>query len=215
MFDTIGNVDFTFYAILGVSLFFLILITVVMIYFVFRYSKKRNPVSTDIRGNIALEITWTVIPTLIAMWMFWLGWESYMGLRKVPENAIRYHVTGRMFEWEVEYPNEKIASQIVVPQGKPVHLTITSEDVIHSFYVPAFRIKVDAVPKMNTYAWFNAEKLGDYDLFCAEYCGAGHADMTSIIKIVTPEQYQNFIKSEAEDWEEYQEILEEQQEEES
>lgn len=207
--NAVSQVDMTFYYILGISLFFLVSITAVMIYFVFRYSKKNNPVASDIRGHVGLEVLWTVIPTLIAMSMFYFGWESYLGLRTVPKDALKFEVVGRMFEWEFHYPNGKEADQLIVPKGKAIHLMITSEDVVHSFFLPSHRIKVDAVPKMQTYVWFQADKIGDYTLFCAEYCGTGHADMTSVVKIVDPEQYRLFAKSDADDWEEYQEELEE------
>jgi cytochrome c oxidase subunit II len=201
----VTQIDNAFIYIIGVSLVILTLITIAMIYFVFRYSRKRNPKPTDIRGNWFLELIWTIIPTAIALSMFYIGWTSYISLRDVPPDAIQIKVAGEMFAWVFEYPNGKeVYEEMVVPVGKPIKMNVTSSDVLHSFFVPAFRIKVDAVPEMTTYAWFLPDSIGTYDILCAEFCGTGHADMTGRIKVVSEEEYNTWLaaedKDDEEDW---------------
>lgn len=192
--DPVAGVDRTFLYIIGFSVAFLTFITALMIYFVFRYRASRHPVPEDIRGNTRLELAWMVIPTLIALSMFYFGWQSYLGLRNVPEGAIEIGVEGEMFAWNFTYPNGKLSRDLlVVPLGKPVKLNISSKDVIHSLSIPAFRIKMDAVKGMQTYVWFMAEKLGDYDILCTEFCGTGHSDMTAGLKIVSADAYRQWL----------------------
>lgn len=192
--NPVAGVDKVFLYIIGFSLFFLVFITVLMVYFVFRYRASKHPQPRDIRGNTKLELAWMVIPTLIALSMFYFGWESYLGLRKVPPGAIEIDVLAQMFSWNFTYPNgKKSENLLMVPQGKPIKLNITSKDVIHSFSLPAFRIKVDAVKGMKTYIWFLADKPGKYKIFCTEYCGVGHSEMIADLNIVSPKAYEGWI----------------------
>lgn len=192
--DPVAGVDRVFLYIIGFSIVFLIFITGLMIYFVIRYRATRHPEPQDIRGNMKLELAWMVIPTFIALFMFYLGWESYLGLRNVPPDAIEIDVVAQMFSWNFTYPNGKTSEDLLmVPQGKPIKLNITSKDVIHGFSLPAFRIKVDAVKGMQTYTWFVADKPGQYKIFCTEYCGIGHSEMMADLKIVSPQAYQKWL----------------------
>ena len=197
MYDSLvgQQIDYAFYYIAGFSLFFLVAITVTMIYFVWRYDAKRHPVAVEIPGNVWLELLWTIVPGLIALSMFYVGWQSYISLRTVPSGAIPVKVEAQMFSWEFEYPGEKISKEeLVVPVGKPIKIELTSKDVVHSLFIPAFRIKIDATPRMTTYAWFQPEKIGNYDIFCAEFCGNGHADMRAVLRVVSEEDYQAWVK---------------------
>ena len=190
MGDVIKQVDAVFVYIIGFSLALLLLITAVMIYFLFRYGEKKNPKAADIRGNFLLELTWMVIPTIIALSMFYFGWESFLGLRGVPKDAIQIQATGMQFAWVFKYPNGKESEAfLMVPEGKAVKLNLTSLDVIHGFYLPAFRIKMDAIKNMKTYAWFQAQPAGNYTIYCTQYCGVGHADMTAMLRIVPEKDY--------------------------
>jgi cytochrome c oxidase subunit 2 len=192
--DAVDRVDAVFLYILGISLVLLTLVTVVMIYFAIRYRRSRNPEPSDIRGNWMLETVWTVIPTILVLSMFYYGWQSYLGLRNVPEDAIEIGVIGQQFSWVFVYPNEKVAEyELVVPQGKAIKLNITAEDVNHSLFIPAFRIKMDAVPGMETFTWFFADEIGQYDVLCTEYCGAGHSEMTAILRIVPDSEYRAWL----------------------
>ncbi|MBF0257910.1 MAG: cytochrome c oxidase subunit II, partial [Desulfamplus sp.] len=150
----------------------------------------------DIRGDWKLEVIWTVIPTLIAMSMFWVGWSSYAGLRNVPKNALEIETIAQMYSWIFIYKNGKETdNELVVPIGRPIRLNVTSDDVIHGLFIPAFRIKVDAVPGVHTYAWFYPEKIGKFSVQCTEFCGIGHADMTAQLKVVTEDEYNEWLKS--------------------
>jgi len=195
--DPVKGVDLAFWYILGISFILLIGITGLMIYFVIRYSRSRNPVPSDIRDNLNLEVVWTVIPTIIALTMFWVGWQSYLGLRNVPEDALEIDVAGQMYSWIFMYENGKeVENELVVPLGKAVKLNIESWDVIHSFFIPAYRIKVDAVKGMQTYAWFNADREGEFDIFCTEYCGVDHSYMLAKLKIVPEQEYLEWLEKE-------------------
>ncbi len=189
-----AGIDKVLFYIIGFSFVLWFAITITMIYFVWRYHEKRHPKAADIRGHVGLEIVWTVVPLLIVLPMFYYGWESYMGLRNVPPDALTINVKARMFEWEFDYPGGKQSQNIlVVPEGKAVRLNIESEDVVHSLSIPAFRIKVDAVAGMPTYTWFLADKAGEYTIFCTEYCGVGHSDMTATLKIVPYDDYKTWL----------------------
>jgi cytochrome c oxidase subunit II len=190
-------VDQAFWYIFGVSIFLLFAITVVMVYFVIKYRRSKNPVASDIRDNYKLEIIWTIIPTLIALSMFYVGWTSYVGLRTVPEDAMEVEVTAQMFSWLFLYDNDKeTENELVVPQGQAIKLNISSIDVVHSFYLPAFRVKVDAVKGMPTYAWFMADEVGEYDIQCTEYCGTDHSAMIAKLRIVPQEEFDIWIEEE-------------------
>ena len=190
-------VDRTFLLIFGVSAAILIGITVLMVWFVIRYHHTRHPEAADIRGNVWAEILWTLIPTILVMGMFSYGWESFKALRSVPADAMRVQVTARMWSWVFEYENGKRASTLRVPVDRPVRLDMTSADVLHSFFVPAFRIKMDTVPGMQTYAWFQAQRTGEYDVLCAEYCGLRHANMLSTVEVMTEEDFRAWYEGAA------------------
>lgn len=193
--NPVKQVDQAFYYILGISLVMLVLITLTMVVFVIKYRRSKHPYPEDIRGNWKLEVIWTVIPTIIFLSMFSFGWSSYTGLRSVPSGALEIEVEAQMFSWLFYYPEGKESeNELVVPLGKAIKLTITSMDVLHSLYVPAFRVKADAVKGMTTYVWFNADKIGDYDIMCAEYCGVDHALMKGIVRVVSPEEYQAWLE---------------------
>lgn len=186
----VQGVDLTFWYILGISIVLLFGITVVMVWFVIKYRRSKNPVASDIRDNYLLEIIWTVIPTLIALSMFYVGWQSYLGLRTVPKDAMDIEVIAQQYSWIFVYQDDKESeNELVVPVGKAIKLNISSVDVIHSFFLPAFRIKVDAVKGMPTYAWFFADKVGEYDIQCTEYCGVDHSAMVAKLRIVPEEEY--------------------------
>ena len=194
MKNIVSQVDWVFLFIIAFSLAILAVIMAVTVYFFFRYNRKRNPEPSALRGNWKVEVVWMVVPTLIALSMFYFGWESFLGLRTVPSDAININVKAMQFEWVFEYPNKKSSDGLlVVPQGRAVKINLTSLDVIHGFYVPAFRIKMDALKGMKTYAWFYADRIGEYSIFCTQYCGVGHADMTATLRIVPVNEYNDWL----------------------
>lgn len=194
----VQGVDLAFWYILGISVILLFGITATMVYFVVKYRRSKHPVPADIRDNYTLEIMWTVVPTLIALSMFYVGWTSYLGLRNVPEDALEIEVTAQMFSWIFTYPNDKeTENELVVPYGKAIKLNIESIDVLHSFGLAAYRVKVDAVRGVPTYAWFIADKIGEYDIQCAEYCGVDHSYMRAVLKVIPEDDYLEWLEVEA------------------
>ncbi len=193
---TVEAVDPVFYFIFGVSAVMLIGITIAMIWFVIRYNRKRCPVPESQKDdNFWLETTWTVIPTIIVLLMFWFGWEGYLSLRRIPDNAMPVQANARMWSWLFTYENGKTSDKLYVPVGQPVKVKLIADDVLHSFYVPAFRVKRDCVPGMETYAWFVADEAGSYDLFCAEYCGVAHADMVTTVEAVPAADFKAWLEA--------------------
>jgi len=190
---TAQAVDNVLIYIFGFSLILLLGITAVTVYFVIRYRRSKCPEPTSqAHGHLGLEILWTVLPTLIVLTMFWYGWSNYLGLRQVPDNALEIKATARMWSWQFQYPDGRRESKLYVPVGTPIKVIMTSVDVLHSFFAPAFRVKRDTVPGMETYVWFTATEPGSYDIFCAEYCGTGHADMITTIEALNAEDYRQW-----------------------
>jgi len=192
----VEGVDFTLYLILGISIFFLVGITAVMVYFLFRYRKKKNPVATNIEHNNTLEIIWTVIPTILVLIMFWYGWTGYRPMLTAPKGAMEIDAIAQMWKWTFKYPDGKISDTLVVPINEPVKLNLISKDVLHALYIPAFRVKQDVVPGDEKMMWFTAQKLGTYDILCAEYCGQLHSYMLSSITVVERKNYDTWLITE-------------------
>lgn len=184
----VEGVDTAFAVILGISFFFILLITSVMIYFIIKYNRKRNPKATQIKGSVTLEIVWTLIPTALVIVMFYFGWRGWRSMHDIPKDAMKITTIARMWSWTFEYENGKITDTLYVPINEPVVLDLQATDVIHSLYIPAFRLKQDMVPgKKEQFMWFIPGELGEFDLFCAEYCGLRHAFMTTSV-VVMPEK---------------------------
>ena len=178
-----GKVDAVFLFILALCVAFLIFITFLMVYFVIKYSRKKHPKGQDIEGNTWLEIVWTLTPTVLFLVMFYYGWTSFNYMRSVPRDAMVIDVTARQWAWSFTYPNGKRSTELVVALNKPVKLELHSLDVIHGFYVSAFRLKEDVVPGKQNYTWFTPTQLGSFDIQCTVICGPNHARMLS--KVVT------------------------------
>lgn len=191
------SVDNAFFFILGVSLFFLLLITVLMIVFVIKYNKKRNKKAVNIHGNIPLEIAWTVIPTLLVLVMFWYGWTGYKEMSEIPEDAYTIDIQGQMWLWKFKYPNGVQTDSLFIPVNTNIKVNLKSLDVNHSFYVPAFRIKKDVIPGRKNTAWFKATKEGVYNMFCAEYCGMKHSYMITKVVVLPVNDFNKLINSKA------------------
>jgi len=193
--NPLKEIDQTFIFITGFSLIMVIGITVAMLVFLFKYRRSVHPEPADIRGSYLLETLWTVLPTAIVLFMFYLGWQSFMGLRNVPPGAVEIKVYGQQFSWVLEYPNGKqIENEMVVPVRKPVKLTVTSLDVIHSLFIPSFKVKMDAVKGMKNYLWFFPDQEGEYSFYCTFYCGVGHSDMRGVLRVVSEPDYQKWLQ---------------------
>ncbi|MHB8880515.1 MAG: cytochrome c oxidase subunit II [Thermodesulfovibrionales bacterium] len=183
------TVDSVFLFITAISVALLAGITVTMIYFVLRYSRARNPEAENVPDNHLLEVVWVVIPLLIVLAMFFAGLKGFRFMRTVPANAMPVKAFGQMWRWDFVYENGQTSDELVVPVGRPVQLLITSRDVLHSLFIPAYRIKEDAVPGRQTYLWFLPDSPGIYDLFCSEYCGEGHSAMITRVRALPAAEF--------------------------
>jgi cytochrome c oxidase subunit II len=178
--------DEVFFLVFALAVVFLVGITAVMIYFVIRYSRNRHPVAEQIEGHTWLEITWTLVPLVIFLAIFYYGWTNYEFMRLAPRDSMVVKVTARQWNWSFEYPNGKVTRELFAPVDRPMKLEIRSVDVVHGFFVPSFRLKIDAVPARANTAWFQATKLGSYDIECTVICGVDHSKMLSKV-IIVPE----------------------------
>jgi cytochrome c oxidase subunit II len=190
--------DDTFFFIVGISVTLLALNTGLMLYFVYRFSRKRHPQAEEVKENVSLEILWTIIPTILVMAIFFVGWKGFQYMRTVPPDAMTVKVTARQWSWTFDYANGREDNVLKVPVEKPVKLLITSADVLHSLYIPAYRIKEDAVPGRQTYLWFLPDQLGSYDLFCTEYCGVGHSAMITKVEVMTQKDFDEWYSGKQE-----------------
>lgn len=190
-----GEVDWMFLAILAVSAISFIGITVATLYFTWKYRHRKGHKSEPSDShNDALEITWTVLPSIILVIMFILGWKGFMHMMTAPRHAMEVQVIGQKWNWTFIYPNGWADEVLHVPAGEPVRLVMRSEDVLHDFSLPAFRIKQDVVPRRFTKLWFQVEKPGVYRAFCAEYCGEQHSDMKTWVQVHGPGGYEKFLE---------------------
>jgi len=177
----------------GFGVFVLISFTAIMIFFVVKYNRKRNPKATQIKDNIVLETTWITLPVILVLFMFYIGWEGFLPMRQDPKDAMHVKAIGRMWKWQFEYPGNKVSDTLVLPIHKSVRVDLVSKDVIHGFFVPAFRIKEDCVPGKNNYTWFIPGEMGDFDLLCSAYCGVNHSYMAAIIRVVPEERFKKWL----------------------
>lgn len=192
-----GGSDSMFYAVLALSIFFFVAITAATVYFVIKYRHRPgHKAEPSPSHSDTLEITWTVIPTIIVVFLFVFGWRGYMKMVAVPqntENSLEVQVEAYKWGWNFLHHNGATDSVLHVPVDTPVRLVMKSKDVIHSFWVPAFRIKQDVLPNRYTYLWFYADKPGVYRLYCAEYCGRDHSQMKRVVVVHKPGDYERYL----------------------
>jgi cytochrome c oxidase subunit II len=189
------KVDALYFFISGVTIFFTLLISATLIFFVMKY-RRRSPheIPRPVAGSHKLETLWTAIPLLIAMAIFAWGAELYFEQYKVPRNAVEIYVVGKQWMWKVQHSTgQREINELHVPMGRKIKLIMASEDVIHDFFIPAFRIKADVLPGRYTSYWFEATKPGDYHLFCAEYCGMNHSGMIGWVHVMEPREFDNWL----------------------
>lgn len=190
------QVDNLYGFLLITSLIACILVIGGMIYFAWKYKRKTpNDKTAYISHSAALEFLWSFIPLVIFLGVFAWGWYIYHEMRTMPKNALEINVLGKQWAWEIEYKNGfKSVNELVVPINQDVKLLLASSDVIHSFFIPSFRIKQDAVPGRYTALWFNANKLGEFHVFCTEYCGTAHSGMIGKLRVVTREEFDKYME---------------------
>ena len=177
-----------------VSAFCTFAITGVMIYFAIKYKDKGDGKATSfVSHNSTIETIWTVVPTVVCLYVFAYGFILYKEMREPPSNAMEVEVIGRKWSWEFKYTTGKKSSDLIVPLGKPVRLIMTSQDTLHSLFIPAMRVKEDIRNGSYSYMWFTPNKTGEFHIFCAEYCGTMHSGMRAKLKIVSTAQFQDFL----------------------
>lgn len=170
-----------------------------MVYFAVKYKRRSdNDKVAYITHDTRLEVLWSVVPLIIFLLVFAWGWIIYHDMRKMPENALEIHVTGRQWAWMTEYKNGVKSSNIVVPVGRDIKIVLSAEDVLHSLYIPSFRVKQDAVPGRYTALWFKATKMGEFHVFCTEFCGTAHSGMITKLRVVSQEEFDKWLIEESE-----------------
>jgi len=190
--------DMMFYAILALNILFFVGITFAVIYFTWKYrARPGHKAEPSPAHNDALEITWTVIPTIIVVFLFYFGWRAYIRVVTPPNKAVEINVLAWRWAWEFKHANGVTDNNLHVPVNTPVRLVMTSKDVLHSFYIPVMRVKQDLVPRRYTYAWFFATKPGTYQMYCAEYCGTNHSQMKPAVVVHEPGGYERYLNDKA------------------
>ena len=189
------EVDALYLFLVAVSGFFSVLIFVLVFYFAIRYRRQHaGEVPPRIKESSFLEIFWTVVPMVFCVFFFAWGAKLYFDITRPPSNAMQMWVVGKQWMWKIQHPEgRREINELHVPLGKPVKLTMTSEDVIHSFYIPAFRVKQDVLPGRYTTLWFEATQAGTYHLFCAEYCGTKHSGMIGKVVVMDSADYERWL----------------------
>lgn len=178
------GVDFNWNLVFWLSAFFCALVTGLMLWFVLRYRGRRGQeAEPSASHNTALEVFWSVVPTLLVIGLFWSGYKTFLDMVTPPGDAYEVRVEGQKWNWLFTYPNGYVDNTLHVEVGRPTMLVMTSKDVIHSFYVPEFRVKRDVIPGRYTKLWFTAVEPGEYDVFCAEYCGKDHSAMLAKVRV--------------------------------
>src|SRR5476651_264319 len=190
-----GRVDALYFFLLAISVFFSLLIAGLIVFYAIRYRRRdANSVGEVIHGGMALEIAWTVIPFLISMVIFVWGASVFFAMSSPPAETLNIYVVGKQWMWKFQHlDGQREINELHVPVGRPVKLIMTSEDVIHDVFVPAFRVKADVLPGRYTNIWFQPTKPGRYHLFCAEYCGTRHSGMIGEVIVMEPADYQAWL----------------------
>ncbi len=195
-----SRVDALYFFLLGIAAFFTLLIAGLIVYYAWRYRRRApDEVGTRVEGGLALELTWTIVPFLITLVLFVWGSSVFFAEQRPPDETINVYVVGKQWMWKFQHlDGQREIDELHVPVGRAVKLMMTSEDVIHSFFVPAFRVKADVLPGRYTSIWFQATKPGTYHLFCAEYCGTRHSGMIGQVVVMDPNDYQTWLSGGAE-----------------
>ena len=190
-----GEVDWILEFINVICYVFLVLITAILVYLAVKYRRDPNQHRISDEGpthGMTLEIVWTAIPTGLVVAIFWVGMVGYINLRESPDDAYEVSVTAQKWSWTFTHPEYGVTegAELTVPLGKPVRLIMTSADVLHSLFVPAFRVKQDVVPGRYSDLWFEATKPGSYQLYCTEYCGKDHSKMLAVVHVLPEDEFQ-------------------------
>ncbi|MEQ1572818.1 MAG: cytochrome c oxidase subunit II [Vicinamibacterales bacterium] len=188
-------VDNLYFFILAVTAFFALLVSALVIYFAIKYRDDTGlKVGAPITGSVPLEIGWSIIPFLVAIVIFVWSTVVFFQIIRPPDQTLEIYSTGKRWMWRFQHADgQREINALHVPLGRPVKVTFTSEDVLHDLYIPAFRVKADAIPGRYSSIWFTATKTGEYHLFCAEYCGTRHSGMIGTVYVMEPNDYQAWL----------------------
>lgn len=189
------EVDSLFIFVTVVSLILLVGVIGAMLWFVYRY-RRQNPSErpAPVEESRVLEVAWIVVPTILVLLVFNWGFKSYVNMSVSPSGTYEIQAQAQQWNFLFTYPNGVTSDTLYVPEGKKVKMKMSSSDVLHGFFIPAFRVKYDILPNRYTSVWFEATKTGDYDLFCTEYCGRDHSAMNKVVRVVSPAQFQDWLK---------------------
>src|SRR5512143_1477833 len=189
-----GNVDALFVFLVLLSALMSVAIFTLIFVFAVRFRKRKGVRAEQIEGSTPLELTWSIVPLGIFMMIFTWGAVIYFQERTPPRGATEVYVVAKQWMWKLQHQEgQREINELHIPVGQDVKMIMTSQDVIHSFYVPAFRIKQDVLPGRYSYVWFHATKAGTYHLFCAEYCGTQHSGMTGWIDVMEPQAFETWL----------------------
>lgn len=190
------NTDGVFLIITGICVILLLVITFLMLLFVFKYSRGKNLHPSNVEGHPLLEFSFLGGSIVLVLAMFYFGWTGYRQLkRELPKDALPINVVARQWLWSFQYEDGRASAALNIPVNRPIRLKITSEDVIHSLYIPAFRLKQDAVPGAEKALWFVADREGAYDIFCTEYCGLAHSGMLAKAVVMSEENFNAWMRT--------------------
>src|SRR6266481_4217126 len=190
------HVDWLYLFLVAVTAFFSLLVAALILFFIIRYKRTPDREAEQIHGSTLLEIVWTVIPLGISMVIFVLAAVLYFHMQRPPSNAMEIYGVGKQWMWKFQHPGgQREINELHVPMGRPVKVTMISQDVIHSFFVPAFRIKQDVLPNRYVFTWFTATQPGTYHLFCSQYCGTKHSGMVGEVVAMNPDDYATWLAS--------------------
>jgi cytochrome c oxidase subunit 2 len=189
------DVDALYWGWIAVSAFFSVLIAALVVYFFVRYRRRhQDEMGAPDRASLVLEVGWSIVPLIICLVMFAWGTKVFFDLSRPPADAVEYFATGKQWMWKFQHPTGKREiNDLHVPVGRPIKMTMISEDTIHSMYIPAFRVKQDVLPGRYTTIWFEATQVGEYHLFCAEYCGTEHSLMGGTVTVLSQADYEEWL----------------------
>jgi cytochrome c oxidase subunit 2 len=189
------RVDALYFYLIGLTVFFSLLIAGLIVYYAVRFRRRApDAIGARIEGGLVLEITWSIVPLIIVMSVFVWSASVFFAMSRPPDDALNIYVVGKQWMWKFQHlSGQREINQLHVPVGRPVKLIMTSEDVIHDVFVPAFRVKADVIPGRYTQIWFEPTKPGRYHLFCAEYCGTRHSGMTGDVVVMEPDEFQAWL----------------------
>ena len=190
-----GRVDALYFFLIGLSTFFSLLIAGLIVFYAVKYRRRRaDEIGADIHGSLILEVAWSGIPLLITMVIFVWGASVFFAMARPPDEVLNIYAVGKQWMWKFQHlDGQREINELHVPVGRAVKMIMTSEDVIHDFFVPAFRVKADVLPGRYTSVWFEPTKPGRYHLFCAEYCGTKHSGMIGSVVVMEPSEYQTWL----------------------